>query len=193
MESSSAQWVEVGMVAAGALGLLILLAPGFGRKPKQTEDGWQFPVKFSCLLLYWLCFGTGVGAVAFAGSRLLALGAANRIGWASFAFGFTLVLFVLSEWPEPLIFDREGLLERGSPSSRIRWQELSHVREYQIRHDRGIVIHSLYGKQLVLAEMTYGASQILDVLLQQHPVPMHSLDDGPAPISILKAQLPKPE
>ncbi|HEY4049495.1 MAG TPA: hypothetical protein VGM27_21745 [Acidobacteriaceae bacterium] len=193
MQSSSAQWVEIGMMAAGAFGLLILLAPGFGSKPKQTADGWCFPVKFSYLLFYWLSFAAGIGAVAFAGRRLLALGASSRLGWACFAFGFALVLSVLSKWPQPLIFDQDGLLRRGSPSTRIRWRELSYVRQYQVRQDRGIVIHSVHGKQLVVAETSYQAARMLDVLLEYHRVPLQSVDDELAPITIFKAQLPKPE
>jgi hypothetical protein len=181
------------MVAAGALGLLILLAPGFGSRPKQTADGWHFPVKFSYLLFYWLSFAAGSGAVAFADRRLLALGAANRIGWASFVFGFSLVLSVLSKWPQPVIFDQDGLLKRGSPSTRIRWRDLGYVRQYQVRHDRGIVIHSIHGKQLVIAETTYDAARVLDLLLESHPVPLHSREDELAPITIFKAQLPKPD
>jgi hypothetical protein len=187
MQLSGAKLIEISMVAAGALGLLLLLAPGFGQKSKQTAEGWQFPVKWTCLLLYWLGFSAGIGSVVFAGHRLLLLGAANWVGWAGFAFGFALVLFVLSGWPEPLIFDQEGLLERGSPLSRIRWEDLSHIREYQVRYDRGVVIHSIYGKQLVLPDMTYGSEQILNSLLELHPIPFHSSEDESAPISILKA------
>lgn len=179
------------MVATGAVGLIIVLAPGLGEKPKQTADGCQFPVKFSYLLLFWLGFAAGIGTVAVAGWRLLVFGAANWLGWFCFAIGFALVLLVLARWPEPLIFDRDGLLERGSPTTRILWRNLSHVREYDIGRDHGIVIHDVYGKQLLVATMKYPSTQVLDALLELRPVPLHSLEDELAPVSILKAQLPE--
>ncbi len=191
MRLSSAEWIEIGMMTAGALGLLILLAPAFGRKPKQTGEGWLFPVKLTCSLLYQIGFAAGICSVAYAGRRLLASAASNWGGWACFAFGFALVLLVLSNWPEPLIFDKDGVLERGSPATRIRWQELSHIREYHIRNDRGIVIHSIYGQQLVVAETAYDSAQVLDTLLERHPFPLHSSEDGLAPISILTVPLQK--
>jgi hypothetical protein len=191
MQSSGAQWIEAGMVVAGALGLLILLAPTFGRKPKQTTEGWLFPVKWTSLLVYWLGFAGGMSAVAYAGRRLLTLGASDWAGWACFVFGFALVLLILAGWPEPLIFDRQGLCERGSQSSRIRWQELSHVRQYQIRHDRGVVLHSVYGKQLVIPGMTYDSDRVLDTLVECYNIPLQSSADEPAPISILSVPLPK--
>jgi hypothetical protein len=191
MQSFSAQWVEIGMVAAGALGLIVVLAPSLGEKPKRTRDGWQFPVKFSYLLLFWSGFAAGIGSVTFAGERLLAFGAANRFGWLCFSIGFALVLLVLAKWPEPLTFDCEGLLEQGSPASRILWRNLSHVREYDIGRDHGIVIHDVYGKQLVVAAMKYRSAQVLDVLLELHPIPLNALEDELAPVSILKAELPE--
>jgi hypothetical protein len=103
-------------------------------------DGWRFPVKPTCLLLYYLALAGGIGAVAFGAAQLLASGTSNWIAWASFGFGFFLVPVVLADWPEPLILDGQGLLEGGCASSRIRWQELKHVREYRIRCDRGVVI-----------------------------------------------------
>ena len=189
MQIFGAKAIEISMVAAGSLSLLLLLAPNFGQKPKKTAEGWQFPVKWTYLMLYCIGFSVGIGAVAFAGRRLLLMGAGNWVGWTSFAFGVALVLSVLSSWPESLIFDREGIVERRTPSSRIRWEDLSHVREYQIRHDRGVVIHSMYGKQLVLPEMAYGSEQILHSLLELHPIPVHSTEDELAPISVLKAQI----
>jgi hypothetical protein len=190
MQLSGATWIEIGMVAAGALGLLILLAPAFGQKPKRTAEGWLFPVKFTSLLLYWMGLAVGSGAVAYAGHVLLASAAANWGGWASFAFGFALVLLVLSRWPEPLVFDQIGLLKRGSPMSRIRWEELAYVRLYQIRNDRGIVIHSVYGKQLVVAETTYSPAHILDALMQLCPTPLDSFEDEEVP-SIVTAPIPR--
>lgn len=180
-------WIEIGMVASGAIGLFVLLAPALGRRPRQTAEGWQFPVKFSCLFLYWLGLASGLGAVIFSVRSLFSTGVSSWGGWVGFAFGFTLVLLVLADWPEPLIFDREGLLERGSPQSRIRWEELRHVYEYHIRSDRFVVIHSIGGKQMVVAGMVYDASNFLDHLLEQRSVPFHSVD-GFAPISILKPQ-----
>ncbi len=177
------------MVASSALGLLVLPAPAFGRKPKQSEDVWQFPVKLSCLLMYWLGFAAGICAVAYAGRRLLVSAASNWGGWACFTFGFALVLLVLSNWPGALILDQEGLLKQGSPTSRIRWQELSYVRQYQIRNDRGVVIHSVYGQQLVVTDLTYDSAQVLHTLLELRPLPFHSLEDPAAPISILTVPL----
>ncbi len=192
MRLSSAEWIEISMMASGALGLLVLLAPAFGRKPKQAEEVWQFPVKLSCLLVYWLGFAAGICAVAYAGRRLLASAGSNWSGWACFAFGFALVLLVLSNWPGPLILDREGLLKQGSPSSRIRWQELSYVRQYQVRNDRGVVIHGVYGQQLVVTDLAYDSAQVLDTLLELRPLPFHSLEDPSAPISILTVPLQRP-
>ena len=184
----SSHIIEVGMVASGALGLIVLLAPAFGgRKPKQTAEGWQFPVKPGCLLLYWLGFAGGLGAVAFGARQLFAAGLSHWGGWVSFAFGFALVLLVLADWPEPLIFDRDGLLERGSPQSRIRWEELRHVYEYHIRTDRFVVIHSIGGKRMVVAGMAYDSASIVDRLLERRPVPFDSLDDL-TPVSILSTQ-----
>jgi hypothetical protein len=191
MQPFGAQAIEIGMVASGALGLLVLLAPAFGRKPKQTEDGWLFPVKLTCLLFYGLGFTAGIGVVAYAGMRLLTSGASDWIGWACFAVGFALVLLVLSGWPEPLIFDRMGVSERGSLASRIRWHELSYVRQYQIRGDRGLVIHSVYGKQLVIADMTYDSARVLNMLLECLPLPLQSSEDASAPISIVTVPLPR--
>jgi hypothetical protein len=191
MQFSSAEWVETGMVATGVLGLLVLLAPTFGRKPKQTAEGWLFPVKLTCLLVYWLGFAAGIGAVAYAWRRLLTLGASDWAGWACFVFGFAMVLFVLAGWPEPLVFDRHGLFERGSESSRIRWQQLSHVRQYQIRHDRGVVLHSVYGRQLVVADMTYDSARVLDTLVEHYNVPLRSSADESGLVAILSVPLPK--
>src|SRR5271154_521810 len=130
--------IEAGMILAGAVGLLILIAPNFGLKPKATVDGWQFPVKPTCLLLYYLALSAGIGAVGFGAAQLLANGAANWVAWIGFVFGFFLVPVVLADWPEPLILDREGLLEGGYAAGRIRWQELKHVRQYRLRCDRGV-------------------------------------------------------
>ena len=185
MQLFSANFVEIGLVAASALGLIVLLAPAFSRKPKQTAEGWQFPVKFNCLLLYWLGFAGGLGAVTFGARQLFASGISDWGGWASFAFGFALVLLVLADWPEPLIFDQDGLLERGSPQSRIRWEEVRHVYEYHIRTDRFVVIHSIGGKRLVVAGMAYDSASVVDRLLEHHPVPFHAVDDL-TPISILQ-------
>jgi hypothetical protein len=176
MQPSSGNLIEIGMVVAGALGLIILLAPAFGRKPRQTADGWQFPVKVGCLLLYWLGFAGGLGVVAF-GARQLFASVSSWGGWASFAFGSALVLLVLADWPAPLIFDRDGLLERGSPESRIRWEELRHVYEYHIRTDRFVVIHSIGGKRMVVAGTAYDSASVVEHLLEHCPVPFHSADD----------------
>lgn len=176
MQLSSANLIAIGMIVAGGLALLVLLAPALGRKPRQTAEGWQFPVKLSCLLLYWLGFAGGLGAVGFGARQLFAFGMSHWSSWASFAFGFALVLLVLADWPEPLIFDKDGLLERGSPQSRIRWEELRHVYEYHIRTDRFVVIHSIGGKRLVVAGMVYDSASIVDRLLEHRPVPFHSVD-----------------
>jgi hypothetical protein len=178
--------IEAGMIVAGAVGLLVLIAPNFGLKPKATVDGWHFPVKPTCLLLYYLALSAGMGAVAFGASQLLASGTSSWPAWAAFAFGFFLVPLVLADWPEPLILDQLGLFEGGSASSRIRWQELKHVREYRIRCDRGVVIQGAGGKQLVVADIAYDSEAVLDCLLQWSSVPYYSLKDEIGPLSILK-------
>jgi hypothetical protein len=185
MQPFPEKMVEIGMLVAGAIGLLILIAPNFGLRPKPTADGWRFPVKPTCLLLYYLVLTGGVGAVAFGGAQLMASGAYNWIAWTCFCTGFLLVPLVLADWPEPLILDGHGLLERGCASSRIRWQELKHVREYRIRCDRGVVIHGAEGKELVVANIAYDSEAVLDCLLQWRPVPYYSLKDEMRPISIL--------
>ncbi len=180
--------IEVGMIGiivAAVIGLLILIAPNFGLKPKQTVDGWRFPVKPTCLLLYYLALGGGMVAVGFSASQLLASGSSNWVAWLGFGFGFFLVPVVLADWPEPLILDGQGLLEGRCASSRIRWQELMHVRKYRMRCDRGVVIHGADGKELVVADIAYDSEAVLNCLLQWRPVPYYSLQDEVAPISIL--------
>jgi hypothetical protein len=176
--------IEIGMFLAGLVGLLILIAPNFGLKPKRTVDGWRFPVKPTCLLLYYLALGGGMAAVAFSATQLLASGTSNWAAWVGFGFGFILVPLVLGDWPEPLILDGQGLLEGRCASSRIRWQELKHVRAYRIRCDRGVVIHGDGGKQLVVADIAYDSEAVLDCLMQWRPVPYYSLQDELAPLSI---------
>ena len=177
--------IEIGMLVAGAVGLLILIAPNFGLKPKRTVDGWRFPVKPTCLLLYYLALTGGIGAVAFGAAHLLASGNSNWIGWTCFGIGFFVVPVVLADWPEPLILDGQGLIERGCASTRIRWQELKHVRAYRIRCDRGVVIHGAEGKELVVADIAYDSEAVLDCLLQWRPVPYYSLQDEMRPVSIV--------
>jgi hypothetical protein len=185
VQPSPERLIEIGMFIAGLVGLLILIAPNFGLKPKRTVDGWRFPVKPTCLLLYYLALGGGMGAVAFSAAQLLASGTSNWAAWVGFAFGFFLVPLVLGDWPEPLILDGQGLLEGRCASSRIRWQELKHVRAYRIRCDRGVVIHGDGGKQLVVADIAYDSEAVLDCLMQWRPVPYYSLQDEMAPLSIL--------
>ncbi len=177
--------IEAGMIVGAVIGLLILIAPNFGLKPKPTVDGWRFPVKPTCLLLYYLALGGGMGAVAFSAALMLTYGTTNWIAWVGFGFGFFLVPLALADWPEPLILDGQGLLEGRCASSRIRWQELKHVRAYRIRCDRGVVIHGDGGKQLVVAHIAYDSKAVLDCLLQWRPVPYYSLQDEMAPLSIL--------
>jgi hypothetical protein len=185
VQPSPERLIEIGMFIAGLVGLLILIAPNFGLKPKRTVDGWRFPVKPTCLLLYYLALGGGMGAVAFSAAQLLASGTSNWVAWVGFGFGFILVPLVLGDWPEPLILDGQGLLEGRCASSRIRWQELKHVRAYRIRCDRGVVIHGDGGKQLVVADIAYDSEAVLDCLMQWQPVPYYSLQDEMAPLSIL--------
>jgi hypothetical protein len=185
MQPFPERMLEIGMVVAGAVGLLILIAPNFGQKPKPTVDGWRFPVKPTCLLLYYLALAGGIGAVAFGASQLLASGTSSWLAWMSFGFGFFLVPVVLADWPEALILDRLGLLEGGYASSRIRWQELRHVRAYRIRCDRGVVIQGAGGKQLVVADIAYDSRAVRDCLLQWRPVPYYSLKDEMGSLSIL--------
>jgi hypothetical protein len=177
--------VEIGVALAGVVGLLILIAPTFGVKPRPTADGWRFPVKPTCLLLYYLALCGGMAAVALSSSHLLAHGVSSRLAWAGFAFGFLLVPLVLADWPEPLVLDGRGLLEGESPSSRILWQELNHVREYRIRCDHGFVVQGTGGKQLVVADIAYDAKAVLAHLLQWRPVPYYSLRDDVSPLSTL--------
>jgi hypothetical protein len=176
--------IEVGMAVGAVIGLLTLIAPNFGLKPKATADGWRFPVKPTCLLLYYLALGFGMGAVGFSAAWMLTSGTTHWIAWVGFGFGFFLVPLVLADWPEPLILDGQGLLEGRCASSRIRWQELKHVRAYRIRCDRGVVIHGDGGKQLVVAHIAYDSKAVLDCLLQWRPVPYYSLQDEMAPLSI---------
>jgi hypothetical protein len=182
MHSFPLRVIEVGMIVGAVVGLLILIAPNFGLKPKPTVDGWRFPVKPTCLLLYYLALGGGMGAVGFSAALMLTSGTTNWIAWVG--FGFFLVPLVLADWPEPLILDGQGLLEGRCASSRIRWQELKHVRAYRIRCDRGVVIHGDGGKQLVVAHIAYDSKAVLDCLLQWRPVPYYSLQDEMAPLSI---------
>src|ERR1700689_3944888 len=74
VQPSPERLIEIGMFIAGLVGLLILIAPNFGLKPKRTGDRWRFPVKPTCLLLYYLVLGGGMGAVAFSAGQLLASG-----------------------------------------------------------------------------------------------------------------------
>ena len=181
------QMLEIGLILVGVaavIGLLILIAPNFGLKPKPTVDGWRFPVKPTCLLIYYLALGGGMASVGFSAKYLLASGAYNWLAWVGFGFGFFLVPLALADWPEPLILDGQGLLEGHSDSSRIRWQELKHVRAYRIRCDRGVVIHGVGGKQLVVANIAYDSKAVLDCLLRWQSVPYYSLQDEMTPISI---------
>jgi hypothetical protein len=184
MHSFPLRVVEAGMIVGAVIGLLILIAPNFGLKPKPTVDGWRFPVKPTCLLLYYLALGGGMGAVGFSSAQMLTSGTTHWLAWVGFGFGFFLVPLVLADWPEPLILDGQGMLEGRCASSRIRWQELKHVRAYRIRCDRGVVIHGDGGKQLVVADIAYDSEAVLDCLLQWRPVPYYSLHDEMAPLSI---------
>jgi len=56
--------IEIGLALAVIVGVLIVIAPNFGMKPKQLVDGWRFPVKPTCLLLYYLALGIGKAAGA---------------------------------------------------------------------------------------------------------------------------------
>ena len=144
----------------------------------------RFPVKLTCQLLYGLALCGGIAAVAFSATQLLAKGASLWVGWIGFGFGFLLVPMVLIDWPEPLILDGQGLLEGGSAASRIRWQELKHVREYRVRCDRGVVIHGSSGKQLVVADIAYDSEALLSCLLQSRTVPYYGLHDEMDSLSI---------
>jgi hypothetical protein len=177
--------IEIGLAMAGIVGVLILIAPNFGIKPKQLVDGWRFPVKPTCLLLYYLALAVGVGSVGFGGSLLLAQGVTLWFAWILFAFGFAVVPFVLVDWPEPLILDGQGLLEGCASSRRIRWQELTHVRVYRIRCDRGLVIGGVDGKELVIPNIAYDSKAVLDCLLHWQPVPFYARHDENTPLSIL--------
>ena len=176
--------IEAGIIVGAVIGLLILIAPNFGLKPKATVDGWRFPVKPTCLLLYYLALVGGVGAVGLSAALMIGSGTTHWFAWLGFGFGFFLVPLVLADWPEPLILDGQGLLEGGCSSSRILWQELKHVRAYRIRCDRGVVIHGDGGKQLVVADIAYDSEAVLDCLMQWRQVPYYSLHDEMAPLSV---------
>ena len=134
-----------------------------------------------------------MGAVAFGGAHAAGL-RHSQLDWlACFGIGFFLVPVVLADWPEPLILDGQGLLERGCASTRIRWQELKHVREYRIRCDRGVVIHGAGGKELVVADIAYDSEAVLDCLLQWRPVPFYSLQERCAPSPSLATIIPSSE
>lgn len=184
--------VETAMIVMGAAGLLILIAPNFGRKPKATPDGWQFSVKPTCLLLYVLGLIAGAGGVAFAARQLLCLTTPSWPYWLSFGFGAGLALLVVWDWPAPLVLDRHGLVERGATASRIRWDELKDICEYRMRCDRGVIIHGAGGKQIVVAEMAYDCRALLDRLLEWRAVPLRSVEDDSAPISIFRGAPPRP-
>jgi hypothetical protein len=181
---------EIGLAIAGAVGLLILIAPNLGVKPKPTADGWRFPVKPTCLLLYCLTLCGGIGAVAFSSSHLLVYGVSNPLAWAGFAFGFLLVPLALADWPEPLVLDAQGLHEGECTSCRILWRELQHVREYRIRCDHGFVIQG-NGKQLVVADVAYDSAAVLKHLLQWRPVPHYTLKDEVPSLSTLSDHRPR--
>jgi hypothetical protein len=185
MQPFPARLIEIGVATAGVVGMLILIAPNFGMKPKQLVDGWRFPVKPTCLLLYYLALGVGVAAVAWGAHLLLAYSAAIWFAWMLFAFGFAAVPCVLADWPEPLILDGQGLLEGRRISRRIRWQELTHVRLYCIRGDRGVVIQGVGGKELFIPNIAYDSKAVLDCLLHWQPIPCVSRLDETAPVSVL--------
>jgi hypothetical protein len=180
--------VEVGLAIAGIVGALILIAPNFGIKPKQLVDGWRFPVKPTCLLLYYLALGVGIGSVAFSASLLLMRSASLWFAWMLFAFGFAAVPIVLADWPEPLILDGQGLLEGRATSRRIRWKELTQIRMYRDRCDRGLVIQGVGGKELVIPNIAYDSKAVLDCLLHWQRVPYFAREDEAAPLSILSGQ-----
>jgi hypothetical protein len=184
MQPSPERLIEAGVVVAGIAGSLILIAPTFGMKPKQTADGWCFPVKATCHLLYYLSLICGIGAVGFCAHGLLA-GTTNCLLWAGFLCGFLLVPVVLADWPEPIILDGEGLFESGRSSSRIGWQEVRFLREYRMRWDRGLVIHGADGKQLIVAAIAYDTDAVRDCLLQLRPVPCHSQQEELGTLSTL--------
>jgi hypothetical protein len=184
MQPSPQRLFEVGFAVAGVVGLLILIAPTFGVKPKPTADGWRFPVKPTCLLLYFLALCGGIGAVAFSSSQLLANGVSNPLAWAGFGFGFLLVPLALADWPEALVLDAQGLHEGECTSCRILWRELHHVREYRVRCDHGFVIQGS-GKQLVVADVAYDSAAVLKHLLQWRPVPYLALQDQAPSVSTL--------
>ena len=190
MQPSPQRLFEVGFAIAGVVGVLILIAPNLGVKPKPTADGWRFPVKPTCLLLYFLALCGGIGAVAFSSSQLLAYGVSNPLAWGGFGFGFLLVPLALADWPEALVLDAYGLHEGKCASCRILWRELHHVREYRIRCDHGFVIQG-GGKQLVVADVAYDSAAVLKYLLQWRPVPYYALQDQIAPPSIRSDHRPR--
>jgi hypothetical protein len=178
--------IEIALAVAGTIGVLIVIAPNFGIKPKQLVDGWRFPVKPTCLLLYYLTLGIGVAAVGFASVVLLHYGVATWFAWIMFAFGFTLVPVVLADWPEPLILDGQGLLEGHRTSRRIRWRELTQVRPYRVNYDRGVVIEGSDGKELFIPNIAYDSKAVLECLKQWQPVAITAREDDQFPFSMVK-------
>jgi hypothetical protein len=177
--------VEIALALVGMVGILVLIAPNFGQKPKQLVDGWRFPVKPTCLLLYYLALCLGIGAVAVSAFLLLSFGTAACFAWLVFAFGFAVVPFVLADWPEPLILDGQGLLEGSSASRRIRWRELTRVELYSTHCDSGIVIEGAGGKKLFIPDIAYDSRAVLERLSQWQPMPCASQQDETLPLSIL--------
>jgi hypothetical protein len=166
MQPSPERLIEIALPLAGLVGVVVRIAPNFGMKPKQLVDGWRFPVKPTCLLLYFLALGFGMSAVAASAVVLLFYSVTLGFAWVVFAFGFALVPFVLADWPSPLILDGQGLLEGHRASQRIRWQELTTVRMSRVHGDRGVVIEGVGGKELFIPNIAYDCKAVLACLSQ---------------------------
>lgn len=200
MQPSCVQWIEAGSTLLGALSPLSLVTGVLPRSKQNARLG-KISVRSGCLVRRWLALISGAGIVAFAGTHLLTsashpaaaqTGPGSQMFWLGFALGAALVLFILKRWPSALILDEEGVYKEGAPESRIDWQELSHLRRYKVWYSRGIVVHTIYGKQLALSGAVYPTSQAAALLLGIRQVPFHSSTNGLTPISILKAPVPRP-
>lgn len=169
--------LAVTLISAGASGALVLLASCWDRKRPPSDVNHCFPVRFLRLLRRSVLVTAGVGLAAYAAQILLAresLGWGGWPEWIEFLSGSALVLSLLHRWPESLIFDREGVVLHGDRSSRLRWEDLSHIRKYSLRGKRGIVIHTVCGKQLHVPDEEYECEKVQTALTAAHRAPVQS-------------------
>lgn len=176
LEACQSAWNQpvVALLSAGTAALILLMSC-WDRWTRVLSNRRQFPVRFRRLFRQSVLAGAGVGFTAGAGRVLLdraGTGGVSYLGWICFCSGFALAFSVLRRWPEPLVFDCEGVLRRGDESSRIRWENLSHVREYRLRAIRGIVIHDCLGKQLHVPAAEYECGKVVEAVLERRAIPL---------------------